>query len=194
MALPICESKEDNTCRICFEKFGEQENGSFRCKDSIDNSNDENINNCKHYICVPCCQTLYDTSTGSIACPICRADWTKWITDRYADDDDDDDDDEKKELWIDLQSLMQCSTRENGYVVLYYQYNKDHPYPVNNTNTYQLRVALRALGYKITKYITYMDELDIKMIEYRTNIPEAVFEANNHYNEWLHEVCEEHYY
>jgi hypothetical protein len=179
----------EKSCPICFEKYGQQEDGSFRCKDSIDNSNHENVSNCKHYICVPCCQTLYDRSTGSIACPICRADWTEWITDSYRDEEEE----KQKELWIDLQSLIQCSTRENGYVIIYNQYDKDHPCPVTDTFTYQLRIALRALGYKITKWIRYMDGWDIKMIEYKTNIPEAVYEKNNYWNKWIDEVCEESY-
>lgn len=176
---------EDTNCPICFEKYGEQEDGSFRCKDSIDNSHNENVNNCKHYICVPCCQTLHDRSTGSIGCPICRADWTEWIADAYGEED------ETKELWIDLQSIIKCSTRENGYLVIYCQYNKDYPCPLNDTYTYQLRVALRAVGYKITKWINHMDGWDIKMTEYRTNIPEDVYEKNNHWNEWVGKVCEE---
>jgi hypothetical protein len=88
--------KKDNECPICFEPYGEQEDGWFRCKDSIDNSYYENITNCRHYICVPCCQTLHDVCNVPILCPICRADWTDFIADRYAEptEDDVDQDDE----------------------------------------------------------------------------------------------------
>jgi hypothetical protein len=37
-----------------------------------------------------------------------------------------------------------------------------------------------------------MDGWDIKMVEYRTNIPENIYEKNNHWNEWVGKVCEDH--
>ena len=91
-------------CCICYTTYGQQEDGSFICKDGKANS--EFAETCNHYICVPCCQTLYnkvraDSKGGDwnakCACPMCREDWTEWILRTYDDETDDETDDEEDE-------------------------------------------------------------------------------------------------
>ena len=87
--------ESDSECPICFVKYGEQEDGSFRCKDSIHNS--DIPSDCKHYICSCCAATMYEhleaqftfETDGEAKCPLCRADWTDWLMCQYGDDYDD---------------------------------------------------------------------------------------------------------
>lgn len=83
---------EDNECPICFRTYGEQSDGSFLCKDGKVNSDD--AENCQHYCCVDCIQTMYENSRKSfilkescscVHCPLCREDWTSWILNHYDD-------------------------------------------------------------------------------------------------------------
>ena len=92
----------DDSCPICYSEYGPQEDGTFLCKDGINNSDYEST--CKHYICVECCdkmcrKAVYDRD--EVQCPICRYDWTQWIIYRYKDDsyynDDDEDEDEDED-------------------------------------------------------------------------------------------------
>lgn len=85
-------SKPDKNCPICYETYGEQSDGSFLCKDGIDNSNFETP--CKHYICVKCCLGLIkdkNEDDDEVKCPMCREDWTEWVFNRYGSDSDSDD-------------------------------------------------------------------------------------------------------
>ena len=70
----------DHSCPICYLNYGEQEDGSFLCKDGIDNSDYESP--CKHYICVTCCRKMCKVASEAkdeVRCPLCREDWTQWI-------------------------------------------------------------------------------------------------------------------
>jgi hypothetical protein len=96
--------ESNKECCICYTTFGQQEDGSFICKDGKDNSSFAET--CKHYICVPCCQTLYnnikqkvenENEDANCACPLCREDWTEWILAHYQDDSDEEDSDSDEE-------------------------------------------------------------------------------------------------
>jgi hypothetical protein len=62
-------------CPICYEGYGEKPNGDFLCKDGKANS--PYAEECKHYICVKCCEEL--SKAEHVKCPLCREDWTEWI-------------------------------------------------------------------------------------------------------------------
>jgi hypothetical protein len=80
---------EDDTCPICYNKYGIQEDGRFLTKDGKDNSDYKEV--CNHYICFDCCYSL--SKQSSVNCPLCREDWTEWIHSHYTDSDDETDDD-----------------------------------------------------------------------------------------------------
>jgi hypothetical protein len=69
----------DDECPICYKKYGYQEDESFLCRDSKDNS--DYAEACKHYVCVECCRVLAKQDT--VLCPLCREDWTQWIHSHY---------------------------------------------------------------------------------------------------------------
>jgi hypothetical protein len=102
-----------------------------------------------------------------------------------------------KEAWIDLECLSQSATIENGFAVLYWEYcNRDGSIdPEDHTLRYKLRVALRAVGHKITKYITtYNDDGKLTFLEVVTSITEDEYmEAGRLYNKWVGETQEEEY-
>ena len=75
---------KDTECPICYTPYGEQEDGSFLCKDGKENSGI--MTPCKHYICVNCCWILM--KLDHVACPLCREDWTHWIHSHYYSDDE----------------------------------------------------------------------------------------------------------
>ena len=83
-------------CPVCYTEF------SQTVIDGKDNSDSAEV--CKHYLCVPCCQTLYNNlrkefkkggwgkkgKTPDVKCPICREDWTEWILSHYNDEEEED--------------------------------------------------------------------------------------------------------
>jgi len=74
------------------------------------------------------------------------------------------------EKWIDLNELVIISGQyikdENTYTEFIYDKNE-----FNYSTCYLLRVALRAVGYKILKYKKYANKNGIKIMEvYETNI------------------------
>ena len=77
----MSNNTEDNECPICFEKYGEQIDGSFLCRDGKDNS--DYAENCIHYICVKCCMKMVENCNNK--CPICREDWSEFLYERYED-------------------------------------------------------------------------------------------------------------
>ena len=99
------------------------------------------------------------------------------------------------EKWIDLCSLISSSTIEDGKLVAYFQYHEDNPEPLYCTLTYQFRVALRAVGHKITKIKSLLtDDLECKMKEYVTTITkEESDKMTKAYNAWIVGVSEEEY-
>ena len=114
---------------------------------------------------------------------------------------------EQKELWIDLHSLISCSTLncechekntcpdgKPSYLVIYYQYSKKNPEHLYNPYVYLLRKALRAVGHKITKIDNHLyDDLSAFMTEYRTSITEEEYNKNNYWNNWIGDITTEHY-
>jgi len=82
----------DDECPICYTKYGKQEDGSFLCRDSIENS--DIPSDCTHYVCCSCAQTMYEhleeqytlEVDGEAKCPLCRADWTHWLMCHYGDE------------------------------------------------------------------------------------------------------------
>jgi len=92
----------EKECPICYEIYGEQEDGNFLCKDGKCNSGYET--ECKHYICVKCCKTLRnkfiedededeeeEDEEKKVRCPLCREDWTDWIGSHYCTTDEETD-------------------------------------------------------------------------------------------------------
>jgi hypothetical protein len=94
-----------------------------------------------------------------------------------------------KEKWIDLFCLVQRIDEENGMISLIY--DTDVPHLVHS-QTYLLRRAMREVGFKIKQVITFDDSNSVpNMLEYHTNIPEALWNTKwEFYNEWLQEACE----
>lgn len=93
------------------------------------------------------------------------------------------------ELWVDLLSLVSSSCVENGFITIYYQYVKNS-LGADETITYALRVALRALKYKITKIeCIYNDECELRQKSYFTNIPPDIWnDARKLESEWIQET------
>ena len=88
MFILLAMSEQCDTCPICYNTYGFQEDGSFLCKDGIDNSGFADETSCKHYICVQCCIQM--CNGDKVRCPLCREDWTDWIHSHYSSDSDDD--------------------------------------------------------------------------------------------------------
>ncbi len=98
----------------------------------------------------------------------------------------------KNELWIDLHTLFSCSNYENEYLVLNYDYTLEKE-PNDDTTHYSLRVALRALGHKITKIkVNFDDEGNAIFKSYYTSINrEEGEEATEMWNKYAGEIYEE---
>lgn len=109
----------EEECPICYEKYGEQEDGNFLCKDGKCNSGCEN--ECNHYICVKCCKTLRDKfieddeeeedEEKKVRCPLCREDWTDWIESNYCSDDETDEDESEDEDNHDYENSCDCCVK-----------------------------------------------------------------------------------
>jgi hypothetical protein len=103
---------------------------------------------------------------------------------------------ENEELWIDLGTLITCSTYENDFLNIWFRYDKENPKPEYDTIDYSLRCALRALGFKITKRTTTFAPgygLEVICVEYQTNIHRHHDKWIQKYNNWLDSVAEEVY-
>lgn len=88
--LKECEFKsydvdETEECPICYNHYGEQDDGTFLCKDGSSNSSCKS--NCKHHCCVKCIKELAkeNNRTYDVKCPICRESWAHWLDLNYAD-------------------------------------------------------------------------------------------------------------
>jgi hypothetical protein len=93
------------------------------------------------------------------------------------------------DAWIDLQSLIHSSTIKDGLVNLYYAYDSDGRY--DESLRYKLRVALRAVGHKITKY-KYAFDRNLKVVlfdVYTTITKEEDDRMTKLYKDWLEEVA-----
>jgi len=75
-------TEEEKNCPICFEEYGEREDGTFLYQEGKDNSTF--ADKCKHYFCDKCIKKFSkcDCGCGKIkktGCPLCREDWTEYI-------------------------------------------------------------------------------------------------------------------
>ena len=95
----------------------------------------------------------------------------------------------QKELWIDLQILVECSaTHTDGSVKFYY--NKP---TTPELTLVSLRRTLRELGYQITEVHDEFDkEFELTRRVITTNIPEDVYARGTRlYNEWAEKTFSE---
>ena len=86
--------EECESCPICLERYGKQDDGRFLLKDGLCNSNCRKASKCwekfecKHFVCVKCCEQMYenwyseDRQSGNIACPMCRVNWYYFLKSR----------------------------------------------------------------------------------------------------------------
>ena len=95
-----------------------------------------------------------------------------------------------KEKWIDLFCLIQSVYHENG--MAHFIYNCDVPLLLHN-QTYLLRRAVREVGFKIKRVLTYSKgDYDPNILQYHTNIPEALWKTKwQFWEEWNKEACED---
>ena len=64
--------------------------------------------------------------------------------------------------------------------------SRKYPEPLDNNKTYLLRVALRALGHKITKIENHLyDDMSAFMVTYETSITEEEYLENENWNEYV---------
>ena len=98
----------------------------------------------------------------------------------------------KKEQWIDLISLSQriniCD--DCGFVVI-----EDKTLICEEMYLYNLRIALRSLGHKITKILKFWDKNeDLDLIAYKTTITKDEFTiAMKWFDDYTQEVYEDRY-
>ena len=91
--------EECESCPVCLEEYGKQNDGTFLLKDGLCNSNCKKTSKycedgfeCKHFVCVKCCEQLYEkwytdnynpwNKIGKIPCPMCRVDWFNFLKSR----------------------------------------------------------------------------------------------------------------
>lgn len=83
--IAFIKMNSDNECPICFEEYGKRLDGTILIKDGKTNS--DMAEECEHFCCVNCLQTIYDNiecfNCVNIRCPICREDWTAWLVTHY---------------------------------------------------------------------------------------------------------------
>jgi hypothetical protein len=93
-----------------------------------------------------------------------------------------------QEEWIDLVSLVESTTYQQGKIVFYFEYKEDET--ADRTLRYKLRVAIRSVGHKITKLVSYFyPNGNLHMLEIRTTITDKEFDdAIKMYNKWNREV------
>jgi hypothetical protein len=79
---------------------------------------------------------------------------------------------EDDEKWIDLSLLTKGTYIRDGKTIFYYQFPRPCEYE-NDTLHTQLRIALRAVGKKITKVVCHYEKICQPIqIEYHTDITE----------------------
>ena len=95
-----------------------------------------------------------------------------------------------KEKWIDLFCLVQSVYHKDGMAL--FIYDTDVPQLLYN-QTYLLRKAVREVGFKIKRVLTYSKgDYDPNIVEYHTNIPEALWKTKwEFWEEWNKEACED---
>ena len=84
-----CEFKsydvdETEECPICYNHYGEQEDGTFLCKDGTSNST-RYKKNCTHHCCVKCVKEMAEADKDYFQgkCPLCRETWAGWLQLNY---------------------------------------------------------------------------------------------------------------
>jgi hypothetical protein len=97
-----------------------------------------------------------------------------------------------KELWIDLHTLVPCATLDSGFLHIHYQYTEKYPQANPDPTLYNLRTALRALGFKITRIVKTMNSSTVTMMTIQTNVPSDLYEKTmSIYNDWIGSVEED---
>lgn len=93
-----------------------------------------------------------------------------------------------QEEWIDLVSLVESTTYQQGKIVFYFEYDEDER--SDRTLKYKLRVAIRSVGHKITALTsTFYSNGNLHLLEIRTTITDKEFDsAIKVYNNWIHDV------
>lgn len=91
--------EECESCPVCLEEYGKQNDGTFLPKDGLCNSTWADVEEfeCKHFVCVKCCSEMYckwyDENNGeacrfgTIPCPLCRTNWYGFLKHRHRYDD-----------------------------------------------------------------------------------------------------------
>jgi len=100
-----------------------------------------------------------------------------------------------KELWIDLHTLVPSSTDRSGFLHIFIEYSDKCPRPYSDPIIFNLRIALRALGFKITRIVNTMksDGTDV-MVKVETNVPSDLYKKSiSIYNDWIGSVGEDEY-
>jgi hypothetical protein len=106
---------------------------------------------------------------------------------------------DNKELWIDLHSLITTSSfdGDSDCMVADYHYERDDGSlePCDDTLIYKLRIALRAVGHKITKISSgFNTQYRCVWKEIYTTVNKSEWEESTKlYNTWVNEVCVERY-
>ena len=84
-----CEFKsydvdETEECPICYNHYGEQEDGTFLCKDGTSNSS-RYKKKCNHHCCVKCIKKMAEADRDYFQgkCPLCRESWAGWLQLNY---------------------------------------------------------------------------------------------------------------
>jgi len=69
---------------------------------------------------------------------------------------------------------------EKNMMAIGFSYNEENPAPLFDTTLYCYRVALRALGFRITKHFTQVNHHDFSLNQqvFITNMPKTVYDAN----------------
>ena len=99
-----------------------------------------------------------------------------------------------KELWNDLHTLVPCATLDRGFLYIHYQYTEKYPQANPDPTLYNLRIALRALGFKITRIVKTMNSSTVTMMTIQTNVPSDLYEKTmSIYNDWIGSVEEDEY-
>lgn len=104
----------------------------------------------------------------------------------------------RKELWIDLHTLVESASFDTGFVCFDYDFTNHY---MDESIIYNVRIALRSLGYKITKIKNHINShYRCIFLEIFTNITKEDWEpttpiyndyVKDIYEDYEHECCEE---
>jgi hypothetical protein len=103
---------------------------------------------------------------------------------------------QNKELWIDLHTIDIAGSHkyDENLTCMYLQFFNKNDTQLYDQTKYVLRVALRALGYKIVKVETVFNKDDFSpvCISFYTNLPHNLHDKSTAlYNDWIRDTHEE---